>query len=224
LHLRALILSLLLVLLLNLPLDEPAVQKDPWLELEKGLRLCGVENITYQSYCFISENEQERIVSAGMAPLKTDPKDPPVCCWSVQEGYENEEVLLQIYGADRAACGRLWNRLAEVVNLRGETAARVWSVEAYQHGNHDLTALGKELVNALGGRLRQINAYPHMVQLLAYLPWAGEGVLLDHSPVNLNLELYEDTYLKKIRIRLGIPVLLSLSNVLQEGTASWISS
>lgn len=222
--LRTFMITLLLMLLLNLPPHEAVIKREPWLELEKGLRLCGAETITYQGYCFISESEQERIVSAVIVPLKEDSVDPPDCRWSMQDGYENGEILLQICGADRAACGKLWNRFAEVIDRRGERIARVWSVEAYQDGSHDMTALGIDLVNALGGRLQKINNYSNMVQLLAYLPWAGEGILLEHGPVNLNLELSEDTYLKKIKIRLGIPVLLSLSNALQEGTASWINS
>jgi hypothetical protein len=222
-HLRAWIFTLLLILLLNLPLHEPIVQKDPWLELEKGLRLCGVETITYQIHCFISESEKERIVSAGVAPLKKEVTDLSDCCWSMQEGYENGEILLEICGTDRVACERLWNRVAELTNCRRGTVARAWSVEAYHSGGQDLTVLGKNLVNALGGRLQKINTYPRMVQLLAHLPWAGEGVLLDDGPVNLSLELYEDRYREKIKIRLGIPVILSLSSALQEGTASWIS-
>ena len=93
-QLRAWIFTLLLILLLNLPLHEPIVQKDPWLELEKGLRLCGVETITYQIHCFISESEKERIVSAGVAPLKKEVTDLSDCCWSMQEGYENGEILI----------------------------------------------------------------------------------------------------------------------------------
>lgn len=212
LQLRALVFFFLLMLLVNLPFHEPAIQTNPWLVMEKGLKVCGVEINTYQSYCFISKNEQEGIAAAGRAPLEVDLEDPPGSWYSMQDVHGNDEILLQICGTDRAACGRLWDRFAETINNRGENEPQVWSVEAFQSGNHDLTALGKELIDALGGRLRQVNICPDMVQMMADLPWTGEKILLDCGPVNLNLELYRDTYLEKTRIRLGIPVLLSLSN------------
>ncbi len=60
--------------------------------------------------------------------------------------------------------------------------------------------------------------------MLAYLPWAGEGFMLERQRINLALELSEDSYREKIRIRLGIPVLLSPAKINEEGTATWIDS
>lgn len=142
----------------------------------------------------------------------------------MQGGCENGEILLRIGGADRAACGKLWSRLRGMIGPGGGAAARIWSVEAYRDDADDLTALGRALISALGGRLQQINTGPGMVQMLAHLPWAGEGILLEGDPVNLDLELYRNTYLGKIRIRLGIPVLLSLPNAPEEGTTPWNNS
>ena len=186
------------------------LQDDFWRELEKGLKLCDVETITYESYCFIDEGERELIKETVAGLPETGCPGEPGCSWSVQGGYENGEVLLRVCGTDRAACSRLWDRLDQAVDLCREPGARAWGVEAYLEESCDLAVLGENLVSALGGQLRQLNTGSGAVQLLAYLPWAGEGFLLDDCPVNLNLELYEDTYLKKIKIRLGIPVLLSL--------------
>lgn len=186
------------------------LQEDFWRELERGLELCNVETITYESYCFVDEGERELIRDTVAALPGTDCPGEPGCSWSVQGGYENGELLLRVCGTDRAACSRLWDHLDQAVDLCREPGARAWVVEAYLEESCDLAVLGEKLVSALGGQLRQLNTGFGAVQLLAYLPWAGEGFLLDRSPVNLNLELYEDTYLKKIKIRLGIPVLLSL--------------
>lgn len=210
-YLRSLILCLAVLLCLQLPLHGPGGATDLWLEMEKGLQLCGVEINCYRSYCFISRDEREQMISAGAVPLKADRQVMPDCCCSMQEGLENDEILLEICGADRGACSRLWKQLARIVR-RGGAADRIWSVEGYHDNSGDLTALGKELVQALGGRLRQINTHPRMIQLLAELPWAGEGIMLNDGPVNLNLEIYEDAYRGKVRIRLGIPVLFSFSN------------
>jgi hypothetical protein len=208
--LRTSIFTFLLMLMLNLPFHEAEMNKEPWFELEKGLKLCGVENIFYRSSCFISVSERERVLSSGIGPLHNGLPEPPDCGWSMQPGYENEEILLQIYGGDRQECGELWQRLEAVVGRRVANSARTWSVEAYQSGDHDLTMLGVELVNALGGCLQSTHVNSRMVQLLAYLPWAGEGLPLAEGPVNLQLELYRIAGTDKVRIRLGIPVLHSM--------------
>ncbi|NLA04966.1 MAG: hypothetical protein GX881_04535 [Firmicutes bacterium] len=205
-----LFLALLLGLVFNSAFHGPVLQKDPWAELEKGLELCDVEISTYESYCFISESEQGQIASAAGLP-EIDSGGEPDCCWTAQGGYENGEVLLRVFGTNRTACSNLWRRIDEAAGCCGGTGTRAWAVEGYLEGSHNLAVLGENLVQVLGGRLQQLYRGPGMVQVLAYLPWAGEGFMLDHSPVNLDLELYEDTYRKKIKIRLGVPVLLSLS-------------
>lgn len=206
-----LFLTLLLGLIFNSAFHGPVLQGDLWAELEKGLELCDVEISTYEIYCFISESERRQIASAAAGLPEIESAGNPDCCWSAQGGYEHGEVLLRVFGTSRTACSRLWRHFDEAVGCCGGTGARSWGVEASLEGSHNLAALGEKLVHALGGRLQQVYRAPGMVQVLAYLPWAGEGFMLDHSPVNLDLELYEDTYLKKIKIRLGIPVLLTLS-------------
>lgn len=221
---RTLFLPLLLLLLLfNTAFHRPALQKDPWAELEKGLRLCNVEISVYERCCYISESERERIEEAMTAPVKMDPEGLPSCSWWLRGGYEKGELLFQICGADRAVCNGLWQQFAGVVGP-GRMVGPAWAVEGYLGENDDPVVRGKELIRALGGQLQQVNASSRMVQMLAYLPWAEEGYLLERRPVNLVLELNEDDYRGKIRIRLGIPVLLSPSNVKEEGTATWIDS
>lgn len=201
---RALIITLLLMLLLNGPLCKSGIEKDLWFELEKGLQLCGVENIIYQSSCFIKESGRERILSSAVTL-------PSECEWSMQGGYESEEVLLQVRGHDRQACSKLWGRLEAVTGSRAVSSTRTWSVEAFIDGDSDLTALGMQLIKALGGSLQSANINSRTVQLLAYLPWVSQKMNLEEGPVNLILELYEDAFTKQGRIRLGIPVLLSTS-------------
>lgn len=202
-HRRTPIFLLLLFFCLQLPAHGPAEAKDLWLEMEKGLRLCGVEIKSYRSSCFVDRAEQERIISAGAAPD---------CGCSMRSGFEDDEILFEICGADRGRCARLWERFVGAAGRCGGAAGRTWGVEGFHEPVEDLSALGEELVQALGGQLRQINNHPRMVQLLADLPWGGVGILLEQGPVNLALELSEDTYLHKVKVRLGIPVLFSLSN------------
>ncbi len=207
--LRHLIFALLLVFLLKLPHQESGIKHDPWLEMEKGLKLCGVENILYQTSCFISDNDGERLVFDGVRLPETGAPAPPKCAWSMQAGYENEERLLKIYGNDRQACGELWRQLASAVNSGAASDTRTWSVEAYKDDGANLMGLGRGLIETLGGSLQSVYVNSRTVQLLAYLPWAGEGLLLDEERVNLHVELYNIDSSDRVRIRLGIPLLLS---------------
>ncbi len=206
--LRAILINLLILLLCLAPL-QPVRAKDPWLEMEKGLRRYNVENIIYRYSCFISESDRERILSYGIEPLNNCLEAPPECGCFMQEGYENNEILLLVRGMDRQACSEMWRRL-ETAGCRTDNA-RAWSIEAYHSGNPDPAALGAGLVRALGGRVQSVHTGSGMVQLLAYLPWAGEGLPLGEGAVNLHLELYRIASSEKVRIRLGIPVLLSTS-------------
>ncbi|NLA10945.1 MAG: hypothetical protein GX883_02325 [Firmicutes bacterium] len=211
-HLRVLLLFLAALLCLPPLLHGAVGAADPWLEMEKGLQLCGVEINCYRSCCFISREERERLISAGAVPLNIDPQAVPDCRCSMRDGWANDEILLEIYGADRGACSRLWRQFAAIAEGPAGAADRVWCVEGSHEAGGELTALGEALIRALGGQLRRVDTHPRMVQLLAELPWAGAGFALDEGPVNLTLELYEDAYLERVRIRLGIPVLFSFSN------------
>ena len=219
---RTLFLPVLLLLLLGPALHQPVSPKDPWAELEKGLRLCDVEISIYESCCYINEQERERIGPALAAPAVAALEERFPCGWSLRGGYEKGEHLFRVYGTERSACSRLW----QIAGIAGSSGAenRVWSVEGYSGSSDDPVILGKKLIGTLGGHLQQVSTYPRMVQMLAYLPWAGEGFMLERQPINLALELSEDSYREKIRIRLGIPVLLSPAKINEEGTATWIDS
>lgn len=175
--------------------------------MEKGLQLCGVENITYRTSCFIKENEGERFLRSEIGSTEKGLPAAPNCGWSMDPGYENGEALLRVCGDDREACCELWRRLEGAVGFSAANSGRSWSVEAYQSGDEDLMGLGARLLENTGARVRSTYAGPRMVQLLAYLPWAGGGLPLDEGAVNLQLELYRVSGAEKIRIRLGIPVL-----------------
>lgn len=193
--------------MVSTPLQGSGLKKEPWAEMEKGLRLCGVENITYRTSCFIKGNEGERFLRSEIGPIEQGLPAALDCGWSMEPGYENGETLLQVCGGDRGACCELWRRLERAVGFSAASSGRSWSVEAYQSGDEDLMTLGGRLLETTGARLRSTYAGPRMVQLLAYLPWAGEGFSLDEGAVNLQLELYRIAGTEKIRIRLGIPVL-----------------
>lgn len=208
--LRTPVFIIMLMILLNMPLHEGGTKRDPWIELEKGLKLCGVENISYQTGCFIGESDAGRILNCSGIGVPGDAlREPAECLWAMQSGYENEEILLHVRGSDRQACSALWRRLESAVGRGKAHSTRVWSVEAFLSEAGDLKDLGEALVRALGGGLQGIYVNSRMVQLLAYLPWAGEGIILDEGPVNLHVELYNFASTDLVRIRLGIPVLHS---------------
>lgn len=206
--LRTLIMSLLVLGLLSLPSHEPVKKKDPWLELEKGLKLCGVENILYQTSCLVDEGDGDRIITFFGAGDRSKPVLTE-CRWSMQPGYEKGESLLQISGSDRLECANLWQRMERAIGCRSADSSRSWSVEGYLVGDQDPLNLGTELINSMGGRLQSVYANNRLVQLASYLPRAGEGFILDEKPVNLLVELYSNASTGRVRIRLGIPVLYS---------------
>ncbi len=208
--LRILVISLLLLGLSILPSHGADKIKEPWFELEKGLKLCGVENILYQTYCFIGEDDRERVISSFSSDPLHSGMAPPACAWSMQPGYENGEILLGICGTDLQGCADLWERLEMTIGRCAAGSSRSWGVEGYLSGDPDLLDLGRGLIEALGGRLQSTYVNGRMVQLAAYLSWAGEGLPLDGGQVNLLLELYRSTApAGRVRARLGIPVLHS---------------
>ncbi len=92
-------------------------------------------------------------------------------------------------------------------------SALSWQAEALvQSDNGDLPRLGQELVDNLGGTLYSVASYSGSVHILAHVPWAPDQLMLEEGPVNLNLELYADPLSGRVRLRAGIPVLLSLSH------------
>lgn len=207
--LRVLIILLLLMGLSTLPSHEAEKRKEPWLELERGLKLCGVENILYQTSCFVAERDGDRVISSlGFEPLDSI-MPPPACGWTMEPGYENGEILVRICGSDRQACADLWRRLERAVGRRAAGSSRNWSVEGCLSGGGDLLNLGTGLIRAIGGRLQGVYVNNRLVQMAAYLPWAGEGLFLEGGPVNALLELYSSASADSVKIRLGTPVLHS---------------
>jgi len=96
----------------------------------------------------------------------------------------------------------------------GISPIEVWNVEALipfsrRTAEEDLITLAAQLLQSLGGKQYSLDYYSGTVQLLAYLPWVDEKIVLEESPVNLILELFADSSAGGIRVRVGIPVLLS---------------
>lgn len=208
--LRALIISLLVLGLFSLPSHGPEKIKDPWLELERGLRLCGVENILYQTSCLVDEGDGERLIrSFGAGDSDSGNPAQTACRWSMQPGYENGESLLQICGSDRLECADLWQQVERAIGCRAADSSRSWSVEGYLVGDQDPLNLGTGLIETMGGSLQSVYVNNRLVQLVSYIPRAGEGFILDEEPVNLLVELYSNVSTGRVRIRLGIPVLHS---------------
>lgn len=82
-------------------------------------------------------------------------------------------------------------------------------MEGYLVGDQDPLNLGTGLIETMGGSLQSVYVNNRLVQLVSYIPRAGEGFILDEEPVNLLVELYSNVSTGRVRIRLGIPVLHS---------------
>ena len=213
---RSLVLTALMGLCLSLPLRGATWPGDPWDKLEKGLKTLDVENVFYQGYYFVPDDCAGRAglaLPAGGYIVPGSRELDPGFRWSASRDAEPGYTVIRIEGSDQKTCRRFWAQVKAAAGGAAPRSISAWSVEAYTGGGpDDLTRLGLGLVEELGGRLHSIAEYNGAVHLLAFAPWAPEGLTLEEGPVNLNLELYYDSCLERIRIRAGIPVLLSLAH------------
>jgi hypothetical protein len=213
---RGLGLACLMLLFAGLPRPGVIKDADPWYYLEKGFALLDVENISYRGYLFFPDSPTDREALSrlpGLADGYNAPglsPGPPEGRWWFSSGVQQGYQVIWISGTKPSACRLIRDGLQAASG--GRVWASSWGVEAFIADRPgDLTLLGMELLAILGGRLRGTADYNGAVHFLADAPWAGEPVSLAEGPVNLNLELYRDPVAGRIRIRAGVPVILTLA-------------
>lgn len=189
----------------------PAVDFTPWNQLENSLHCLGVQEIGYQGYCFLPENrwgggEVDRWAARGSPPR-----------WQsrllVIDGgnalpKEGAVRVLQVAGDDHRAC---WKALQQQL-YPGELLETplVWMVEAQLSGDEaDLARLAEELLSGFTGQLHSVYRDEGLINMVAYVPEFKPQLIMDGSPVNLNLELRFNPSQGTIRIRAGMPLLVS---------------
>lgn len=209
---RNIMLVLILGLLLTHPMHGEAWHEDPCLKLARGLRLLGAEDIYYRGTYFICTEGAEadqlirKIITARSA-VKSNSAD-----WRLGRGLDESYMVLQVSGWDYRECRELADSMIYALGPEKRLLGQTWQLECYlKEKTGDLARLGQSLVYKLGGDIYSIQAYNQAVHLLAYAPWPGEKLLLEDGPVNLDLELFFEPANNAVRLRIGNPVLLTLT-------------
>ncbi len=208
---RNLVYAIIFGIMLTLPLHGKALNEDPCNKLARGLSLLGAESIHYHGYYFISTVGQEKLArkfESMSASLNKFPVD-----WRLGSGLDDTYTVLKVSGSDYRECREFADSLTGAAGQDKGLLGQTWHLESYvkcQKG--DLVALGLQLLESLGGELYSIRVYNNTVYLLAYVPWPGDVLMLEDGSVNLNLELLFEPITGSIRLRAGIPVLLSFSH------------
>jgi hypothetical protein len=181
--------------------------------LTEGFSRLETEHIIYRGYYFIPSSAAEpEVLSGQLQGAMAGRQLMPDTGWMVRRGMDQEETVLQVKGVNYDHCRDLLDqlRLAVGEELPGSTLS--WQVEAMLFSTDDRADLGRQFVVNLDGTLHSVTEYNGSVNILAYVPWVPERLMLEEGPVNLNVELYSDPVSGRVRLRAGIPVLLSLSH------------
>ena len=182
--------------------------------LQEKLEQAGAEEIWFTGYYLFRESEALR------EPLKAlqDSLDrewervlifrgqPAVAGGVAASGWS----LLQVSGGDGLACHRFFNQAERLLGKIAAPQARAWRVEAFfDRRPEELSRLARLLLEQLGAEQQYVYQGREGINILAYLPLVGGYLLIDGVPVNLNLELRYDSYRKMVRLRAGVPVLIT---------------
>ena len=200
---RKLLLSCLLGLLLTTPLHGTAQQADPYRYLTRGLNSIGAED-----YC-IPGNDLDLSVQA-ITTVDFDVFPGMAVSYIEYSDY----CVLQVSGSctDYRDCSKLAALIRREIIEKGYSFQEVWNLEALLKSGgtaEELFLIGQQFIKSLGGDICNEAEYNGSVHFLAYLPWVTEAVVLAEGPVNLNLELVNNPDAGVVRIRAGVPVLLS---------------
>ncbi len=189
----------------------PPVDSTPWSRLEISLNQLGVQEINYQGYCFLPEKK----LDAGRLDQWINQSRPPK--WQVRllvidsgNGLPEEEAIrvLQVAGGDHRACWRAFQQ--QFVSGKIPENPVVWMAEALLDGDcSDMPLLAEELLAGLAGKPHSIYRDECTINILAYAPGFKSQLIMEGAPVNLNLELRYNRNLGLIRIRAGVPLLIS---------------
>jgi hypothetical protein len=199
---------LILFLLLSFPASGTPDPGQPWEELLQPLEICRGEEIRLQGYLFLPASEAGGELPAGAAVGGGDAALPPCCQWVRVAGEKGDYLVFRVEGEDIPSCRRRIAYLHGI--LKREPAARAWSAEALIPGSEeDLASLAKKMARLWGAEIRGWDAAGGDLNITAFVPAFPAAIQLEGAEVNLNLELHYDRYAEGIRVRAGIPLLIS---------------
>ncbi len=185
------------------------VDNTPWSQLETGLNRLGSGEIMYQCYCFSVGNKPDagclcRWSEQGRS-RGTQPRFLKMASGKPLPG-EQEIWILNLNGNDHRAC---WKTLQQFPpKLTGKHVA--WMAEASVDGEiADMPRLAEKLLTELMGKPCSVYRDEFTINMIAYAPQFKPELIMEGVPVNLNLELRYNRNLGKIRIRVGVPLLIS---------------
>ncbi len=191
----------------------PPVDITPWSQLELTLNQLGARQINYYGYCFLAEGDP---FISSLQQLVNQSRPPQ---WQARLLFEDsgnslpgaEAVwALQVTGNDYRACWKALQQAGQFDSRKQPGSPVVWMTEAFLNGDpSDLPRLAEELLAGLEGKLHSVYRDELTINLLAYVPGFTPQLIIEEIPVNLNLELRYNRNLELIRIRLGVPLLIS---------------
>lgn len=199
-----LVFLLLLVILLIYPWQGPSEAAGPWPLLAAELGKLGAEEFSFSGWILFGEDIPEGLACrlagrpefAGAAvSLQTAPGPG---------GFN----LLSFRCGGWSFCPGLMGEAERL--LSGDGVLKGWAAEAlFAGGPADAPRLAGLLAEALGAEVHSLYREDGHVNLIGYAPGLPPGFYMEGVPVNLNLDLRYDRYRKCLRLRVGVPVLMS---------------
>ena len=202
------LLAFLIGLLVTLPLHGPGREGDYSLLLAKGFAAIGAEKVVDRSYIFVPGVNGHELISK----IRSLPAAPGMAV-KIAEYADMSLLVVEEANSGGPRSGSI-KELIAFLDQSGFPTIEVWNSEALLPGGasrEDLFRLALDLAGSLGGEVQNAAEYNGSVHMLAYLPQLGSKIVLEDGPVNLNLELVADPVAGGIRVRAGIPFLLSPS-------------
>ena len=191
---------------------------DPWHYLEKGIKAFNVEQGFYMLHAFIPDRNINMDLLAQMAGCETSffvtatgvTWPAGTSGWSMSRSGEPGYMLFRVGGSSLDDCRLLWEEIQQAVDCNGTACGFAWSVEAYAGDeSSDLAAAGYQLLDRLGATMLTGNYYNGTLQILGHISWFNESVDLAEGSVNLDIELFYEPCRQQVRIRAGVPILIT---------------
>lgn len=184
----------------------PAIEISPWERLETSLIRLGAREINFQGYCFLPKTKLEKVNFNQWMNQGSQSRISLLSGGNVLPG-EGAAYVLHVSGSDHRAC---WKALQQQLLLGEPPEALAWMAETSLKGScSDMLRLAEELLMGLEGDLYSIYRDENTINMVAYAPGFNTRLVMGRRPVNLNLELHYNRDLGAIRIRAGVPLLVS---------------
>ncbi len=191
----------------------PPAESASWDRLELTLNQLGAHSITYCGYCFLPERGP---LLSSLRQLANQSRPPQWRARLLVKDKENslseagESLVLQVVGYDYRACRNILLQAEQLVATKPNGSTMAWMTEALLEGDcSDMSQLMEKMLKDLSGTLRSVYRDEFTINILAYTPVFKSNLIVEGVPINLNLELRYNPNLGLIRIRTGLPLLVS---------------